>query len=497
MRSFSRIVLLFAGYFLSSSPVTWASRWEPTPTQTPAQSSESTKRNFTAALAAYRSQHFQEAQKILLPLARSNPDSFEVNELLGIVLVARGEDAKANPILSKAVRLKPEIAEARTALAANLLRLGRIAQAESQFRKVVELYPKSYDANHNLGEFYIQVGRLSDAIVYLNRAQEIDPNADNNGYDLALAEEKTGKLDDARSELQSLIARNDAAELHSLLGEVEEKAKNYLASASQYQQAARMDPSEQNILDWGTELLLHQAYAPAAEVFKAGLVRFPQSLRQQLGLGIALYGDGHYDDSASAFLHAADMSPADPLPLTFIGKAYDNLSPALAGQVRDRLEAFLKMNATSAVVRYYYALVLWKMNEKEPRPDLAAQVERLLRDVVSLDPSYADAYLELGIVYANQSKFQEAIANYQKAVNLKPDLANAHYRLGQALMRAGDSASARVEFASFERLRETQAREGDQQNSEVQQFVYTMRSSTNTTQRAESSDSAVKADHRR
>lgn len=432
-----------------------------------------------------------------MPLARSNPDSFEINELLGVVLVAQGEDAKANPILQKAVRLRPQIAEARTTLAANLLRLRRTAEAESQFRKVVELYPNSYDANHNLGEFYIQIGRVSDALPSLKRAQEIDPSAENNGYDLALAYEKTGKLDEARRELQGLIARNDAAELHSLLGEVEEKAKDYLASADQYQQAARMDPSEQNIFDWGTELLLHQAFAAAAEVFKAGLARFPQSLRLQLGLGIALYGDSHYDDSAGAFLRAADMDPTDPLPLTFMGKAYDSLSPALAEKVRDRLQAFLKTNATSAAVRYYYALALWKLNEKEPRPDLPAQAEKLLKDAVSLEPSYADAYLQLGIVYASQNNFQQAIANYQKTVNLKPDSPNAHYRLGQALMRAGDSARARAEFANFERLRETQARESDQQDSEVQQFVYTMRSATSTAQRVESSGNGVTADHRR
>ena len=176
-------------------------------------------------------------------MAKSNPDSFEINELLGLVFVAEGDDDKANPFLAKAVRLRPDLTEARTNLATNLLRLHRNAQAELQFKKVVQIEPQSYAANHNLGECYIQTGRLTDAIVFLKRAREINPKAESNGYDLALAYARNGNLDKARTEIQALLRSNDSAELHSLLGEIEEKSKNYLAAAEQYEQAVRMDPS--------------------------------------------------------------------------------------------------------------------------------------------------------------------------------------------------------------------------------------------------------------
>ncbi|MGB9485382.1 MAG: tetratricopeptide repeat protein, partial [Terriglobia bacterium] len=78
---------------------------------------------------------------------------------------------------------------------------------------------------------------------------------------------RSGNMDEARRQLQSLLKMQDTAELHSLLGEVEEKARNYVASAKQYELAAHMDPSESNIFNWGTELLLHQTMDPAVEVF--------------------------------------------------------------------------------------------------------------------------------------------------------------------------------------------------------------------------------------
>src|SRR4029077_2606953 len=143
----------------------------------------------------------------------------------------------ANRFLAKAVQLNPNLTEARTVLATNLLALHRGDEAEIQFKKAVALNPHGYDANHNLGEFYIQTGKVALAIPFLKRAQEADPAAYNNGYDLALALDQTGRLDEARHQLQRLIGLHDSAELHSLLGEVEEKSRNYLASAAQYEQS--------------------------------------------------------------------------------------------------------------------------------------------------------------------------------------------------------------------------------------------------------------------
>lgn len=474
---FSKIQILKSGStLLLLIAVCLASAWGATEASARGnQPQPATKQQFSNALAAYRNQRYREAQNILAPLAKSNPDSFEINELLGLDLVAEGKDERANPFLAKAVRLRPDVTEARTSLAANLLRLHRNSQAELQFKKVAETEPRSYEANHNLGEFYVQIGRLADAVIFLKRAQEIDSKAENNGYDLALAYDKNGNLEEARNEIQRLILINDSAELHSLLGEVEEKSKNYLAAAEQYEKAVQMDPSEQNIFDWGTELLLHQAFRPAAEVFTSGMARFPQSIRLQLGLGIALYGDGRYDDGATAFMKASDMSPGNALPLTFLGRAYESFSPPVAEQVRTRLKTFIEKNSRNAAVCYYYALALWKANEKEPHPELAEESESLLKSALAINPGYTDAYLQLGIIDANQNRYSDAIINYEKALKLDPNLANVHYRLGQALMRAGDAASAREEFAAFERLRQKQAQESDKESSEIQQFVYTMR----------------------
>jgi len=439
------------------------------------QTEDATNQRFRSALAAYKAQRYAAAQRELDVLVKAVPNSFEVNELLGLVYVAQDKQQQANHFLGKAVQLRSNVAEAHTALATNLLAIHRANEAEVQFKKVVEMEPQGYDANHNLGEFYIQTGQIASAVPFLKHAQEIDPTAYNNGYDLVLALEQVGTLDEAREQLQRLISLRDSAELHNLLGEVEEKSKDYLASAAQYEQAARMDPNEQNMLNWGAELLLHQTFAPAIEVFKAGTQSFPQSAQLHDGLGIAFYGAGQMDEAVHAFLRASDLTPSDPLPLTFLGKACDGASAELSAQVRSRLQSFITHGDHSAELNYYLAMCLWKGNQIESKADLTNKIESLLRRALMLDPSYSDAYFQLGNLYAERHKYEDAVEQYERALKTNANSANIHYRLGQALARTGKSARAQEEFALFERLRKNESDATNKEQNQIQQFVYTMR----------------------
>jgi tetratricopeptide (TPR) repeat protein len=463
--------------FLFVQPQAFAATSQHSPQNPDRHQGESgTDHQFLSALQAYKAQDYTTAQSELEALVKSAPNSFEVNELLGLVYVAQGKQQEANRSLAKAVQLKPNVAEARTALATNLLALHHEDQAEVQFKRVVRLEPNSYDANHNLGEFYVQTARIPTAIPFLERAQEIDPAAYNNGYDLALALEQTGQLKKASQQLQKLIALRDSAELHSLLGEVEEKLRNYLSSAAQYGEAARMDPSEENILNWGAELLLHQTFAPAIEVFKAGTQRFPQSARLHNGLGIAFYGAGQIDDAVRAFFRASELTPSDPLPVTFLGKACDGTSPTLAANIRSRLQGFITRDTQTAAINYYLAMCLWKSNQIESKADLNIQIESILKHTLALDPNYADAYFQLGNLYSEQHKYEDAIDQYDRAIKINANSANIHYRLGQALARAGNGTRAQEEFAVFERLRKNESDATNKEQSQIQQFVYTIRS---------------------
>ena len=126
---------------------------------------------------------------------------------------------------------------------------------------------------------------------------------------------------------------------------------------------------------------------------------------------------------------------------------------------------------------YHNALGVVYLNLKQHRE---AQVE--LKRAVELDGTYGDALHNLGVAYAEEGKWEEAIRLYKKALalpaygnsdgtyhnlgwayynlnrlreaeetfrlvlKLQPDMASAHYLLGLVLLKMGRQDEAKVEF---------------------------------------------------
>ena len=94
---------------------------------------------------------------------------------------------------------------------------------------------------------------------------------------------------------------------------------------NQYETAAHMEPSESNLFDWGSELLVHRTLDPAVNVFQSAAEHYPNSPRLAIGLGMALYSRGNYDDAVKALLKAADLNPSDPRCYYFLVKGIRQL----------------------------------------------------------------------------------------------------------------------------------------------------------------------------
>src|SRR5438132_10298827 len=440
------------------------------------QASDKREEVFQAAVAQYEAGHYGEAAVPLERLVREMPNSFDVHELLGLVYAAQSEDAKANDHLAKAVHLRPDSAAARSNLAASYAKLGKLDQAQEQFSKAVELEPNNYETNHNLGEIYVRRGMVAEAIPYLQKAQKLNSGSYGNGYDLTLAYMVSGRLSDARNSAKALLTVKETGEAHNLLAQIEEKDGNIIAAANEFQAAARLDPSESNLFDWGGELLVHRTLDPAVQVFEEGTRRFPNSPRLMVGLGMAYYARGNYDDAVKAFLKGVDLDPTDARCYKFLSRAYDS-SPSQADEVIERFRRFAELQPNNGRALYYYAMSLWKGKRAQDSSLDLHQIESLLSKSLALDPQLAEAHLQLGNLYSDQNKHARAIPQYVRALELNSDLADAHYRLGQAYVRTGEKDRAQQQFQVYRRLREQHLADLDKQRAEIRQFVYSAKDS--------------------
>ncbi|MGO9336990.1 MAG: tetratricopeptide repeat protein [Terracidiphilus sp.] len=447
----------------------------------PAQDSQKQKLDseYQSAVAQYEAGRYADAAAQLEKLLPYAPDSFAMHELLGLSYASLSQDAKAEAHLEAAVRLQPDSPAARTNLAAFLSRSGRPQLAGEQFRKALALEPQDFDANHNLGEFYVQSGKLPDALPFLERAQRINPSSYDNGYDLAMADFLTGHIAVARQVIQSLLEKKNTGELHNLLGQVEERDGNSLVAVNEFETAAHMDPSEDNLFDWASELMLHRTYDPAIDVFQTATQRYPNSPRLIIGLGMALDLRGKYDEAVKALLTAADLDPTDARCYVFLSKAYDN-SPSQAEDVIQRFRRYAELQPNNALAQYYYALSLWKGKRVGDTGLDLHEVESLLQKSIALDEKLPDAHVQLGNLYADQHEYAKSIPEYLRALDLNPNLSDAHYRLGTDYVHVGQKDQAQKEFDVYQKLRAQHLAEIDKERAEVQQFVYAEKASSTT-----------------
>ncbi|MGE5204933.1 MAG: tetratricopeptide repeat protein [Chlamydiota bacterium] len=265
-----------------------------------------------------------------------------------------------------------------------------------------------------------------------------------------------------------------AAAREHLRADSAEKQGHPLEAAREYETAARLDPSEPNLFDWGAELSLHHAIQPAIEVFSQGHRLFPHSVRMLLGLGAAWFAQGSNQRATQYLCQASDLDPANSQPYLFLGKVQESeTAPSTA--IMERLARFARLRPDDAQANYYYALSLWKQAKAKADAGHVAQVESLLQKATQLDHGFASAYLHLGILYAEQKQYPEAISSYHKAIAASPRLPDAHYRLAQAYMRTGQKQKARAEMQRYDQLAKANAQEAERDRGHMQQFVYTLR----------------------
>jgi tetratricopeptide (TPR) repeat protein len=289
-------------------------------------------------------------------------------------------------------------------------------------------------------------------------------------YDAALAYCAKGDYVQARDEVRKTLTTSDSAEGHRLLGDIDEHLGDPLGSVHEYEVATRMDPSEEDYFGWGMELLLHKAPQPAAEVFTKGSQAHPDSARLLAGLGAALYASGSYDDAALRICAASDLKPSDPAPYLLLGKMEKAASSPLPC-AEEKLARFNQQQPESALANYYYAMTLWKRERGSAKSPGLPKAEALAEKAVKLDPKLAEAWVQLGILYAARGAFDPAVATYQTAIEVNPGLAEAHYRLSLAYKRMGQEAKAHDEFQAYERAEKTETAAEERQRQQLRQFL--------------------------
>lgn len=338
------------------------------------------------------------------------------------------------------VRTRESLAKETASLAAPGKGSATTLGDEKSLREELQREPASFEANRQLGMLLLAHGRAEDAVSYLRRAAEIQPTH---------------------------------AEVVHALADAEEKRGDPLEAVRQYQRAAELDASEPYLFDWGAELLLHHAPEPAVQIFTKGNSLYPKSARMLMGLGAAWFARGSNEQAVQKICEASDLNPGDASPYLFLGKMLRAESKPSPDELA-KLQRFVTLEPQNAEAHYYYALALWK-SRKDPKDPAIGQSESLLNTAIQRNPNFATAHLQLGILHAEERDYPMAISEYQRAIQIDPQLEEAHFRLGQAYRQIGEVEKSKEELRIHQQLAQQSAQQVERERHEIRQFVYRLR----------------------
>ena len=423
------------------------------------------------ALKAYDQGHTEEAVPVLRRIASRYPDNFEAAEALGLYYAESGNVSAALPLLERAARLRPAMTAAWGNLGAAYLRVNRAAEAVRALKKSAALDPGNLQTQSNLGQALMESHQPGEAADAFGKAEAGDPQNADLLYNWALALFEAGKLQPAADVIARLPGKESSAPAQSLWADILEKQGNYKAAAEHFQAAVDLDSSEPNLNALGLEFMRHWTFDAAIKVYEFGVSKYPSSLRMKFGLGVAKYGNNDFKGAAPIFsaLLAADAGNA--MYADLLGHSCALVSES-QGTGCDQLVEFARQHPQNAAAGTFAAASI--LHRPEAEQDLAL-AQHLLTQAIRTDPKLADAYFQLGVLDQQQMRWPESAAALEKAIALRPQFAQAHYRLARAYMRLGKHDQAQQEIALQQKY---SAQEKDNLNArlkEVTTFLVTMK----------------------
>ncbi len=187
-------------------------------------------------------------------------------------------------------------------------------------------------------------------------------------------------------------------------------------------------------LDWNQQYELARSYYGAA----SDMGYAPA----QVALGLLFqYGDGGFADPAGAMqLYERAAKQNDARAMTLIAGLH--ASGQGLRQDEKEAEAWLRRAAATGEPVGLNALGLW-LGAAGRELDKAEKMARQAVAAASSDPSFLDT---LGLVLIKRGEHAAAIAQYEKAIELQPDFAPYHDRLGDAQAGAGEKDDAQASW---------------------------------------------------
>lgn len=379
-------------------------------------------KDFDKAASDYRNAIY------LLKYDNNIPNSAEAVENLGIAKANLDNILKDTQIsITKSSRLK---------MARELRGEGKFRESLVEFYEALEGNQTDFPVYIAIGDVYSVLQNEKKAVNYYQKAIAYNTNntdlrlklarsLSNSGdtesalkeYDIALKNTKKENQAEVLQDLEDLWIKKlqenpQNAEAHMNLGVVLQKKGDYEGALKEYQFAQAINPNDITTrLNLGTLYQANKNYTTAINAYDTILQVEPNNLLAHYYKGTALRDIGQLEDAVKEFQFILSKDSKNTQAKTAL---FDTIKQFPNSEdVTAIFKTFAENNPTDAMAQYKYGFQLHSVKQLD---------EALVyyKKAITLDSKFADAYLNMAVIYKGQNQPSNAISALQNGLKVAP-----------------------------------------------------------------------------
>lgn len=258
----------------------------------------------------------------------------------------------------------------------------------------------------------------------------------------------------ARHYRRAMVRDPSFAEPLLALAALHGEAERYDEAMALYRQYLRAQPHDADVrFLLGHTALLARRYDEAAAAYSEVAAVRPNWAAAHGGLGYALLMTDQPQRAAQCYRRTLELNPDSTLVRYQLARLY-----AEQGQHRAARDEFEQLVQREPHMPEYPTRLADLLIQLEQGPSMAlgtterlADAEKLLRRALALAPKAAHPHWSLGMLYARQARYPEAVPLFEHLLQIAPHDYQAHLFLGHLYQRTGRPADAAAQFAAFSR----------------------------------------------
>jgi tetratricopeptide (TPR) repeat protein len=355
----------------------------------------------------------------------------------GLVALQSNNLQAALTALQKAQQFGFSDARVRLALAETYRLLDRPQDAEAETQAVETLAQDDPTLLRALSVYFENAGNAAEAARIESAYAQNFPD-DLSGFGRAATFYlEAGDFTNAAEFAMSGLERQEVVSLYEILAAAQAQLGRDQEAAEAFENAIRLKPYDEELRYSLAYLSLRrQEFDQALKILdEAGRI-FDKSPNIELGRGTALYGMRRFDEAVEAFLKAARLAPGAAQPHYFLGRMIEHAGDRI-GQILERQRAFAAAQPDSYLSSFLYGQALLASLPPSDDPATYDECAQILRRSIELKNDYWESHFELGQALERQKLYEEAQAEFERAVELNPSSSKPQYRLSRVYTRLG------------------------------------------------------------